>query len=59
MEEVRIPEFEDEEREARWWAANPDLILARFESALSEGRLGQGSARRGDRGDSAKVAPST
>jgi hypothetical protein len=45
-EDFQIPEFEDEDQEARWWTANPDLILARFESAASDGRLGRGSAAR-------------
>jgi predicted DNA binding CopG/RHH family protein len=45
---LQIPEFENEEQEARWWAQNPDFILARFESAASENRLGRGTtARRG------------
>jgi hypothetical protein len=43
-----IPEFESEEQEAQWWAKNPDAILARFESAAAENRLGRGTAvRRG------------
>ena len=45
---LQIPDFENEEQEAQWWAKNPDLILAQFESALSEKRLGRGSTvRRG------------
>jgi hypothetical protein len=44
--EFQIPEFENEDQEARWWAANPDLILALFESALAERRLGRGTAMR-------------
>jgi hypothetical protein len=46
--EFQIPEFENEEQEAKWWAENPDFILARFESAAAESRLGRGTAvRRG------------
>jgi predicted DNA binding CopG/RHH family protein len=45
---LEIPDFENEDQEARWWAENPDLILAQFKSALSEKRLGRGTtARRG------------
>ena len=45
---LEIPDFENEEQEARWWAENPDFILARFESAAAENRLGRGTtARRG------------
>lgn len=44
----KIPEFKDEGQEAEWWAKNPDAILAQFESALAEKRLGRGTvARRG------------
>jgi hypothetical protein len=43
-EDFQIPEFEDEDQEARWWAANPDLILTQFESAVLQGRLRRGSA---------------
>jgi predicted DNA binding CopG/RHH family protein len=43
-----VPEFENEDQEAKWWAANPDFILARFESAAAENRLERGTAvRRG------------
>jgi predicted DNA binding CopG/RHH family protein len=42
----KIPEFENEDQEAQWWAKNPDLILARFESAAAENRLGRGTAAR-------------
>jgi hypothetical protein len=45
-EKLQIPEFENEDQEAQWWAANPDLILALFEAAHSERRLGRGSAAR-------------
>lgn len=45
---LQIPEFKNEEQEAQWWAENPDAILAQFESAAAEGRLGRGTtARRG------------
>ena len=45
---LQIPAFENEEQEAQWWAKNPDAILAQFESALAEKRLGRGTtARRG------------
>ena len=40
----QIPNFENEDQEARWWAKNPDVILAQFESALAEKRLGRGTA---------------
>jgi hypothetical protein len=41
-----IPEFESKDQEAQWWAANPDLILAKLEAALSEGRLRKGTSVR-------------
>jgi len=45
---LEIPDFENEDQEAKWWAENPDFILARFESAVAENRLGRGTAvRRG------------
>jgi predicted DNA binding CopG/RHH family protein len=44
--EFQIPDFENEEQEAKWWAENPDFILARFESAAAENRLGRGTAAR-------------
>ncbi len=45
---LQIPEFENEDQEAQWWAKNPDRILAQFESAAAEKRLGRGTtARRG------------
>ncbi|HEX9201522.1 MAG TPA: hypothetical protein VF865_18335 [Acidobacteriaceae bacterium] len=43
---LQIPEFENEEQEAQWWAKNPEFILARFESAAAENRLGRGTAAR-------------
>jgi predicted DNA binding CopG/RHH family protein len=43
---LEIPDFENEDQEAKWWAENPDFILARFESALAEKRLGRGTAAR-------------
>jgi predicted DNA binding CopG/RHH family protein len=43
-----IPDFENEDQEAKWWAENPDFILARFETAAAENKLGRGTAvRRG------------
>lgn len=45
-QKLQIPEFENEEQEAQWWAKNPDFILARFESAVAEKRLGRGTAAR-------------
>lgn len=43
---IQIPEFENEDQEAQWWAQNPDFILAQFESAAAENRLGRGTAAR-------------
>jgi predicted DNA binding CopG/RHH family protein len=44
----QIPTFENEDQEAQWWAKNPDFILAQFETAAAEKRLGRGTAvRRG------------
>lgn len=44
---LQIPEFENEDQEAQWWAKNPDFILAQFESAIAEKRLGRGTTARG------------
>jgi hypothetical protein len=48
QQERKVPEFESEAQEAKWWASNPDRILEQFQSAKAEGRLGHGSVvRRG------------
>jgi predicted DNA binding CopG/RHH family protein len=43
---LQTPNFENEQQEAQWWAENPDVILAQFESAAAEKRLGRGTAAR-------------
>lgn len=48
-ETLKIPQFETEGEEARWWAQNPDLLAHAFQRAASEGKLGRGTvARRGN-----------
>jgi len=45
-QERKLPKFESEAEEARWWFENQDRIAADFEKAAAEGKLGHGSAAR-------------
>jgi predicted DNA binding CopG/RHH family protein len=49
VEILKIPQFETEGDEARWWTENQDQIADRFQQAAAEGKLGRGIvARRGN-----------
>lgn len=43
---LKIPRFKNESAEAKWWFDNQDKLLAVFENAAAEGRLGRGTALR-------------
>jgi len=43
---IDLPEFENEDQEAKWWADNPEFILQQFEKANAEGRLTRGTVAR-------------
>jgi predicted DNA binding CopG/RHH family protein len=46
---LKIPRFETEGEEARWWAENQDQLAQVFQRAASEGNLRRGTvARRGN-----------
>jgi predicted DNA binding CopG/RHH family protein len=43
-----VPQFQNDEEEAQWWDANPDIVLNAFVEAANTGTLGRGSlAKRG------------
>jgi len=47
MEQIlKIPQFETEGDEARWWAENQGQLGSTFQRAAGEGRLGRGSVTR-------------
>lgn len=45
-EELKIPDFENEAEEAKWWFDHQDEVAEAFEKAASEGRLGRGTVAR-------------
>jgi hypothetical protein len=45
-EELKIPKFQDEAEEARWWVDHQDEIAGAFEQAATDGRLGRGTVAR-------------
>jgi hypothetical protein len=48
-ETLKIPQFETEGEEARWWAQNQGPLALAFQRASAEGKLGRGTvARRGN-----------
>jgi hypothetical protein len=46
MEKRKLPKFENEAEEARWWYENREELAKDFTNAGREGRLGPGSAAR-------------
>ena len=45
---LKVPDFETEGEEARWWAENQGQLAEQFKRAAAEGKLGRGTvARRG------------
>lgn len=45
-EELKIPDFENEAAEARWWANHQNQIAAALKQAAKKGRLGRGTVAR-------------
>ena len=45
-QDLRIPIFDDEAAEARWWAENQDRAALAFRRAADEGKLGRGTTER-------------
>lgn len=43
---MKIPKFETEAEEAKWWYDNQELTFKEFQKAAKEGRLGRGGVRR-------------
>jgi len=43
MAELKIPKFQNESEEARWWESHQEEIAGEFERAAAEGRLGTGT----------------
>ncbi len=52
MSDFKLPEFANEDEEARWWYENRELISDEFQKAAKEARLKRGGVRRlfADRG---------
>jgi hypothetical protein len=46
MSDLKVPKFESEAEEAKWWYENRDRVSAEFAKAAKEGRLGRGGIRR-------------
>jgi predicted DNA binding CopG/RHH family protein len=44
--EFKLPEFADEDEEARWWFDNRDLLTEQFIKAAADGRLTRGTIAR-------------
>lgn len=44
--DLKIPKFETEAEEAKWWLENDGLVFKEFERSAKEGRLGRGGLRR-------------
>ena len=43
---MKIPEFQNEAEEARWWADHQDQIAKMFEHAAANKQLGRGTVAR-------------
>jgi predicted DNA binding CopG/RHH family protein len=46
MEKRILPDFKNEDEEAKWWFDNQDELLKDFEQAAADGTLGRGTAAR-------------
>jgi hypothetical protein len=46
MSDLKVPKFESEAEEAKWWYENRDKVSAEFQKAAKEGRLGRGGIKR-------------
>jgi hypothetical protein len=42
---LNLPEFVNEDEEAKWWFENREVVSAEFIKAAKEGRLRRGSVR--------------
>ena len=46
---LKVPQFETEGDEARWWVENQDQLAQQFKRAAADGKIGRGTvARRGN-----------
>ncbi len=45
MSDFKLPKFENEDEEAKWWFENQEVVFAEFQKAAKEGRLGRGGIR--------------
>ncbi|HTX75964.1 MAG TPA: hypothetical protein VMD29_07150 [Terracidiphilus sp.] len=46
MSDLKVPKFQTEAEEAKWWYDNRDKVSAEFHKAAKEGRLGRGGVKR-------------
>lgn len=46
MSDFKLPQFANEDEEAKWWYDNRELISDEFQKAAKEGRLKRGGVRR-------------
>ena len=46
IEKRILPDFKNEDEEAKWWFEHQDELFEDFERAAAEGRLGCGTAAR-------------
>ncbi|HEX4032714.1 MAG TPA: hypothetical protein VHX20_20305 [Terracidiphilus sp.] len=46
MSDFKLPNFANEDEEAKWWYQNRELISDEFQKAAKEGRLRRGGVRR-------------
>jgi hypothetical protein len=46
MSDFKLPEFANEDEEAKWWFDNRELVSDEFQKAAAEGRLKRGGVRR-------------
>ncbi len=46
MTDLKIPKFETEAQEAKWWYDNRSKVSAEFQKAANEGRLKRGGVQR-------------
>ena len=46
MTDLKVPKFDSETEEARWWYDNRELVSEEFQKAAKEGRLRRGGVQR-------------
>ena len=61
MSDLKLPKFENEKEEARWWHDNRELVAEEFVKAAKAGRLRRGDVKRllAERGVSFQESGST